>query len=122
MALMTVNNHDEQGKEYRWQPRWSAGKKTEVVLRLLRGESLEELSRELKVEAHRLAAWRDDFLAAGSQGLKGQRSNRSTDDRALKQAERKIGLLTLENEVLRAAAEKRGLPSRDRPGSALTRA
>jgi hypothetical protein len=24
---------------------------------------LEELSRELKVEAHRLAAWRDDFLS-----------------------------------------------------------
>jgi hypothetical protein len=41
------------------------------VLRLLRGESLEELSRELQVEAHRLAAWRDDFLAAGKQGLKG---------------------------------------------------
>ena len=47
---MTVNNH-EQGKDHRSQPRWSAGKKTEVVLRLLRGESLEELSRELEVEA-----------------------------------------------------------------------
>ena len=67
---MAVNNHDQQGKDYRSQPRWSAGKKTEVVLRLLRGESLEELSWELQVEAHRLAAWRDGFLAAGSQGLK----------------------------------------------------
>jgi hypothetical protein len=37
MALMMVNNHDEQGKDYRSQPRWSAGKKTEVMLRLLRG-------------------------------------------------------------------------------------
>jgi transposase len=117
MALMTVNNHDEQGKDYRSQPRWSAGKKTEVVLRLLRGESLEELSRELQVEAHRLVAWRDDFLAAGSQGLKGQRSDRSTDDRALKQAEPKIGQLTMEHEVLRAAAETRGLaiPPAKRP-------
>jgi hypothetical protein len=44
MTLMSVNNHDEQGKGLRSQPRWSAGKKTEVVLRLLRGESLEELS------------------------------------------------------------------------------
>ena len=78
MTLMSVNNHDEQGKDYRSQPRWSAGKKTEVVLRLLRGESLEELSRELRVEAHRLAAWRDDFLAAGRQGLKGQRFNFDT--------------------------------------------
>jgi transposase len=109
MALMTVNDHNERGEDYRSQPRWSAGKKTEVVLRLLRGESLEELSRELQVEAYRLAAWRDDVLAAGSQGGKGKRSDRSPDDRALKQAERKIGQLTLENEVLRAAAETRGL-------------
>jgi transposase len=89
----------------------------DVVLRLLRGESLEELSRELKIEAHRLAAWRDDFLEGGKQGLKGQRSDRTPDDRALKQAERKIGELTMENEVLRAAAEKRGLaiPPAKRP-------
>jgi transposase-like protein len=117
MALMTVNNHNQQGKDYRSQPRWSAGKKTDAVLRLLRCESLEELSRELKVAAHRLAAWRDDFLAAGKQGLKGERSDRSPDDRVLKQAERKIGQLTMENEVLRAAAEKRGLaiPPAKRP-------
>jgi hypothetical protein len=39
------------------------------------------------------------------------------DDRVLKQAERKIGQLTMENEVLRAAAEQRGLqiPSAKRP-------
>jgi hypothetical protein len=40
------------------------------VLRLPRGEPLEELSRELKVEAHRLAAWRDEFLAAASKASK----------------------------------------------------
>ena len=107
MTLMTVNNHDEQGKDHRSQPRWSAGKKMEAVLRLLRGEALEELSRELQVEAHRLAAWRDDFLESGKEGLKGQRPDRSPDDRALRQAQRKIGQLTMENEILRAAAEKR---------------
>ena len=111
MTLMSVNNHDEQGKDYRAQPRWSAGKKTDAVLRLLRGEPLEELSRELKVEAHRLAAWRDDFLEGGKDALKGQRPDRSPDDRALRQAERKVGQLTMENELLRAAAEKRLLCS-----------
>ena len=117
MTLMTVNNHNEQDGDHRAQPRWSAGKKTEAVLRLLRGESLEELSRELKVEAHRLAAWRDDFLEGGKEGLKGQRPDRSPDDRALRQAERKIGQLTMENEILRAAAEKRGvqIPPAKRP-------
>jgi transposase-like protein len=61
---MAVNNENEPEStgDYRSRPRWSAGKKMEAVLRLLRGESLEELSRELRVEAHRLAAWRDDFL------------------------------------------------------------
>src|SRR5215218_6564418 len=118
MALMTVNNHNEQGKDHRSQPRWSAGKKTDAVLRLLRGEPLETLSRELGVEAHRLAAWRDDFLEGGKEGLKGQRPDRSGDDRALRQAERKVGQLTMENEILRAAAEKRGVQSP--PASRLT--
>ena len=63
MPAMAVNNQNEheQAGDYRSRPRWSAGKKMEAVLRLLRGEPLETLSRELQVEAHRLAAWRDDF-------------------------------------------------------------
>jgi hypothetical protein len=63
MALMTVHNHNEQSKDYRSQPRWSAGKKTDAVLRLPRGASLEELLRELEVEVHRLAGWRDGVEA-----------------------------------------------------------
>jgi transposase len=112
MPVMAVNNenqHEEAG-DYRSRPRWSAGKKMEAVLRLLRGEPLEELSRELEVEAHRLAAWRDDFLEGGKEALKGQRPDRSPEDRHLRDAERKIGQLTLENEILRAAAEKGALP------------
>jgi len=53
MALMTVNN--EETGDFRSKPRWSANKKLDAVMRLLRGEKLEELSRELGVEAHRLA-------------------------------------------------------------------
>jgi transposase len=116
---MTVNNEDqcEHSADHRSRPRWSAGKKTDAVLRLLRGEPLEVLSRELGIEAHRLAAWRDEFLEAGKQGLKGQRPDRSPEDRQLKDAERKVGQLTLENEILRAAAETRGLsiPPAKRP-------
>ena len=119
MPVMAVNNENEPEStgDYRSRPRWSAGKKMEAVLRLLRGESLEALSRELQVEAHRLAAWRDDFLEGGQDALKGQRLDRSPDDRALRQAERKVGQLTMENEILRAAAEKRGLqiPPAKRP-------
>jgi transposase len=119
MPVMAVNNENqhEQTSDYRSRPRWSAGKKMEAVLRLLRGEPLEALSRELQVEAHRLAAWRDDFLEGGKEGLKGQRPDRSPEDRQLRDAERKVGQLTMENEILRAAAEKRGLqiPPAKRP-------
>src|SRR4029434_5269993 len=111
MSVMAVNNENqhEQAGDHRSRPRWSAGKKMDAVLRLLRGEPLETLSRELGVEAHRLAAWRADFLEGGQGALKGQAPDRPGDDRALRQAERKVGQLTMENEILRAAAEKRGL-------------
>ena len=114
MALMTVDS--EGTGDFRSSPRWSAGKKMDVVLRLLRGEKLEELSRELGVEAHRIAAWRDEFLDAGRAGLKGKRAT-SEDDRRLREAERKIGELTLENEIWKKVAEKRGLqmPPQKRP-------
>jgi hypothetical protein len=54
MPVMAVNNENQQEQtgDYRSRPRWSAGKKTDAVLRLLRGEPLETLSRELGVEAH----------------------------------------------------------------------
>jgi transposase len=119
MPVMAVNNENphEQAGDYRSRPRWSAGKKMEAVLRLLRGESMDVLRASSGVEAHRLAAWRDDFLEGGKEALKGQRPDRSADDRALRQAERKVGQLTMENEILRAAAEKRGLsiPPAKRP-------
>ncbi len=100
--------------------RWSANRKQDAVLRLLRGEKLDVLSRELRVEAHRLAAWRDEFLAAGTAGLKGRLSTSDVDGepaRRLREAERKVGELALENDILRAAARKRGLeiPPAKRP-------
>jgi hypothetical protein len=63
------------GGDFRSRPRWLAAKK-DAVLRLLRGEPLDVLSRELQVEAHRLAAWRDDFLESGKDPLKGRRPSK----------------------------------------------
>lgn len=110
MALMTVKdegNGDEL--DFRNRPRWSANKKMDAVMRLLRGEAIDELSRELGVEAHRLAAWRDDFISGGKEALKTRGSAPDEEERRLREAERKIGELTMENEILRAAAKKRGL-------------
>ena len=113
MDLMTVS--DEGTADSRSNNRWSANKKLDVVLRLLRGEKLEEVGREVGVEAHRLEAWRDEFLDAGKEGLKGKRGT-TEEDRRLRDAERKIGELTLENEVWKKVAEKWGSRCRRRSG------
>src|SRR5512142_3064322 len=49
--------------------RMSRGRKTAAVLRLLRGEDLDTVSRGLGVAAARLTGWRDAFLAAGEAAL-----------------------------------------------------
>jgi transposase len=49
--------------------RMSRQRKTVAVLRLLRGEDLELVSRSLGVTAATLTNWRDTFLAAGEAAL-----------------------------------------------------
>lgn len=65
-ALMTVIKG--RGWGFPIQARWSASRKMDVVLCLLRGENLEGFSRELGVEAHRIAAWRVELLGGLSRG------------------------------------------------------
>jgi transposase-like protein len=92
--------------------RFSAPRKAATVLRLLRGESLEILSRELGVTAATLAGWRDDFLAAGQAALK----IRPTDDRdeEIARLRAKVGELTMDNELLlqRCRADRPFVPRR----------
>src|SRR5512135_2287687 len=78
--------------------RFSARRKTEAVLRLLRGEDLEILSRELRVTAATLSAWRDSFLDGGTAALK----SRPADDRdeEIARLRSKVGQLTMDNELL----------------------
>ena len=49
--------------------RMSRQRKRDAVLRLLRGEDLETLSRTLGVMAATLGGWRDTFLSAGEASL-----------------------------------------------------
>src|SRR3989442_8935829 len=49
--------------------RFSARRKTEVILRVLRGEPLDTLARELGVTAATLAQWRERVLGGGPAGL-----------------------------------------------------
>ena len=84
--------------------RMSAKRKQGAVLRLLRGEPIELVSRELGVTAAELAVWREAFLAAGEASLK----TRPADDRDVEIArlKGKVGDLTMANELLEVKIEK----------------
>ena len=79
--------------------RWSAGRKKEVVLRLLRGEPVDAVSREVSVPIYKLERWRDRALAGIDAGLK-ERENDPVE-RQLDEANRRIGELVMEVEILR---------------------
>lgn len=85
--------------------RWSAQRKAELVLRLLRGESLEDVSRESQVAAHELESWKRVFLETGSRGLK---SRGEPEERELVLARAKIGELMMRLELAEGLIEKKG--------------
>src|ERR1700750_2348015 len=66
---MTTATTDAGGVGLGRGGRMSRPRKREAVLRLLRGEDLETVSRALGVTAATLAGWRDAFLAAGEAAL-----------------------------------------------------
>jgi transposase-like protein len=82
------------------------------VLRLLRGEDLELLSRELGVVASTLSLWREEFFAAGQMALKGKTGKTDARDEQIGRLKKKVGELTMENELLQEKAQRleAGLP------------
>jgi len=98
--------------EARREVRWSARRKEGVVMRLLRGESLDLLARETGQPAGRVAAWREEFLAAGREGLKSRPV--AVEDVALGEAQRKVGELSMEVDILHALLERKGNPQSPR--------
>ena len=83
--------------------RFSSRRKMEAVLRLLRGESIEQVSRELKVTAATLSEWRDKAVEGARGSLKSRVPEDDSDDES-QRLKAKIGELTMENELLRERA------------------
>jgi transposase len=94
--------------------RFSAQKQMEVVLRLLRGDDLALLARELGLPAARLATWREAFLDAGQEAMKKQ--PRDVRDREIVRVREKLGESTMEIELLqeKIARMEAGRPLRRR--------
>src|SRR3954453_1312704 len=96
------------GPEFRWTlewsalpgaGRWSAKRKTSVVLELLRGADLESTSRRHRVTMATLSEWRERFLAGGEAMLK-SRENDAEDD-AVKRLKSVVASVCVDNELLR---------------------
>ena len=73
-----------------------------AVIRLLRGEDLDRLSRELRVTAATLSLWREEFVSGGQANLKARQP--TAQDEEILRLKAMIGDLTMRNELLRERA------------------
>jgi transposase len=92
--------------------RWSAARKCEVVLRLMRGEAAELLARELGLPLFKLEQWRQKAEVALEGALKERESDPA--ETQLAAAMQRIGKLSMEIELLRAKMERSGPLARRR--------
>ena len=97
-------HRSERGRFSCQRNRFSCQRKREAILRLLRGESLETLCRELGTTAARLSAWREAFLRGGEAALKARPADERDEENARLKA--KVGELTMEGEVLREKIDR----------------
>lgn len=84
--------------------RFSSRKKVDAVLRVLRGEDLDLVSRELGLTAARLSEWWDQFLAGGHASLKSRASDGRDDELARLKA--LVGARTMRLELSREAVQR----------------
>jgi transposase-like protein len=87
--------------------RWTASKKKAAVLRLFAGESLDDVSRELGITIAQLDNWKQKVLTQMEVLLKAREDDPLNKE--LDAAKKKIGELSMENELLREKAKKQGV-------------
>ncbi len=78
----------------------------------MRGEPMDTLSRELGVELYILEQWRDAALAGMAEGLKSRVGDPLQDE--LDSALKRVGELTMENELLWERVKRPGPLARRR--------
>lgn len=84
--------------------RFSSRKKMDVVLRVLRGDDLNLVSREAGITAAKVSEWRDQFVASGQAGLKSRDADGRDDEVARLKA--LVGDLTMRLELSREAVQR----------------
>jgi hypothetical protein len=84
--------------------RFSSRKKMEVVLRVLRSNDLDLVSREAGMTAAKVSEWRDQFVASGQAGLKSRDADGRDDE--LARLKVLVGDLTMRMELSREAVQR----------------
>lgn len=87
--------------------RWSAARKMEIVIRYLKGEAIDDLSREIGIAASQIEEWHQRALKGITLSLK----NREADplQKNLDLARKRIGELSMEVELFREKSKKQGV-------------
>ena len=98
--------------------RWTAKRKVELLLQLIRGETkLVDACREHDLKQSEVEAWMETFVAAGERGLKARSEDeQAVHEREVRELRAKVGELVLE--LLRP--KKTGSPDRETRESLLT--
>jgi len=85
-------------KEKKDVGRYSSKNKMNIVLSLIRGESLDELSRKHKIPAALISEWHEEFLEAGQAGLKSRQPD--PRDEQIRKLKEKLGELMFEYDAV----------------------
>lgn len=103
---MSKSKRHESGDGHRW----TVARKKEVVMRLLRGEPIDEVSRDAGIEVMRLEQWRDRALTGIDAGLKERDSDPLEGENMRLKA--KLGEIMMENELLRKKPSGNFIPGK----------
>lgn len=79
--------------------RWTASRKLEIVIRYMKGEPLDDLSREIGLPASEIEKWHHSVLHGAEIALKSRGGDPLQDE--LDQAKKQIGELSMQVELLK---------------------
>ena len=106
--MATSGSQTTEKENERAEPkRWTATRKMEVVLRHMRGEPLDSLSREIGVPASQIEGWHQVAVKGIESSLKSR--NNDPLEAELDLAKKRIGELSMENELLRERSRRNGV-------------
>jgi len=104
---MEESNDKKNIETYVVQKRWTAGRKKAAVLRLLSGESLDDVSRDLGITIAEIEGWRQRVLDQMEALLKCREENPFSKE--LDAAKKRVGELCMENELLKERSRRQGV-------------